>query len=54
MTDIGYVVICKLCKQPVNPNELEVHLLAHQPSAYFDTIPVIQKWDKKDKKRGKK
>ena len=54
MTEIGYIVVCKMCKQPVDPNALEVHLLSHPPSVHFDVVPVIQKWDKKDKKRGKK
>ena len=51
MTDVGVLIICKLCKQPVDPKKIEEHLLSHPPSAYFDAVTVIQKWPKK---RGKK
>jgi len=52
MTEIGFLTVCKACKQPVDPNQLEAHLKTHAPSVYFDVVPVIQSWD--TKKRGKK
>lgn len=51
MTEIGFLVVCKACKQPVDPKLMEAHLKSHAPQTYYDVVPVIKDWGKKKAKK---
>ena len=54
MVDVKFVLICKTCKQAVDPEKLIEHTLSHPPTAYYDSMPVVTEWPTPAKRKPNK